>query len=110
MSIPQLSKDTSGFPVSQSVSPSTEEGFSWKALLVSRWKSNDFGDWNLGQDPFKPEANYIFLTPRVFSMGAADGCFLHSSETSKRYPKLLLGEEYVAQSHSTVVFFGAHQT
>lgn len=32
-----------------------------------------FGDWNLGRDPFKPEANCIFLTPRVFSMGTADG-------------------------------------
>lgn len=31
-------------------------------------------------------------------------------ETSKRYPKLLLGEESVAEPHSTVVFFRAHET
>lgn len=30
------------------------------------------------------------------------GWFLHSLETSKRYPKLLLGEGSVAQPHDTV--------
>lgn len=38
------------------------------------------------------------------------GASFWSSKTSKRYPKLLLEEESVAQPHSTVVFFKAHQT